>query len=188
MSKTKEKIIMACEELVMKRGRGFYNLSMEEVARKAGVSKRTIYRYFRSKEELIEATVFQVANDIMAKNMEMIACTKNVQERVVHIIKNVAYLANEQFMQELKTHYPAVWLKIDEFRREKYDWFFSILTENQAKLRWRVDPEIFKSSFLAAMSVVMNPSYILQSGKSLEEVGCNFINMFLFGAVEQVED
>lgn len=188
MSKTKEKIIRACEELVLKRGRGFYNLSMEELARAAGVSKRTVYRYFRSKEELIEATIFQVMEDTIAKNMEVIGCTKNIQERVVHILQNISYLANEQIMRDLKTHYPAVWLKIDGFRREKFDLFFGMLTEDQAKLRWRVDPEIFKSAFLAAMSVIMSPSYILQSGKSLEEVGCNFINMFLFGAVEQVED
>lgn len=51
----RERIIAAYSELA--RLQGFHAVTMDELAVRARVSKRTIYRYFRSKVEIIEATL-----------------------------------------------------------------------------------------------------------------------------------
>jgi hypothetical protein len=55
-------------------------------------------------------------------------------------------------------------------------------------MRWRVDPRIFKASFAAAMTAVLTPHYILDNNMTFEEAGSNFIEMFLFGAVEVIQE
>lgn len=188
MNKTKEKIIRACEELAIKRGRGFYNISMEELAEAAGISKRTIYRHFAGKEEIIEATIEVLAEEVTAKNAELLASRKDVKEITVRIFKNIAYFVNQQTLKELQQYYPLLWNKIEKIRQSKIDLLMAALMNNpNVKLRWRVKPEIFKAAFTAAMTAVLNPQFILESGMSFEEVGNNFLEMFMFGAVERVE-
>lgn len=53
----REAILRAAEEMV--KGRRFHEVTMEEVARAAHVSKGTIYTYFRDKDDLF----FQLATD-----------------------------------------------------------------------------------------------------------------------------
>lgn len=186
---TRDKLILACEELVLKKGRGFYNLSMDELAQEAGISKRTIYRHFAGKEDLVEAMVDKVMGDIIAKNLELINSDKEINDIIVGILKNAAYLVNQQFMWDLRTYYPLLWQKIDKIRANKIELLVSTLFANSKKqMRWRVDPRIFRASFIAAMTAVLTPAFILDSGMSFEEVGKDFLDMFLFGAVETVQD
>lgn len=46
------------------RAKGFHGLGMNELARKANVSKRTLYKYFHSKEELFEAVTTKLFAEI----------------------------------------------------------------------------------------------------------------------------
>lgn len=185
--KTKERIIHACEELAIKKGRGFYNLSMEELAQEAGLSKRTIYRYFESKEDLIEATIDNILDKIVAKNMALVHAELDIQEIIVGILKNASYLVNQQVIWDLRTHYPFLWQKIDKVRQSKIELLITTLFANsQSRMRWRVDPRIFRASFTAAMTVVLSPSFILDNNMTFEELGKVFLDMFLFGAIEVV--
>lgn len=47
----KDKIALAAGELFMQNG--VKNVSMDEVASQLGMSKRTIYQYFKDKEEIL---------------------------------------------------------------------------------------------------------------------------------------
>ena len=189
MAKTKEKIIMACEELAIKRGLGFYHLSMNELAKEAGVSKRTIYRHFASKEELFEATIVHTIDKVEAKNLELFASGKSLQDIIPALLKNVTYMVNQQVLSDLSAYYPFLWQKIDKIRQSKVDLLINhLLSQSEVKMRWRVDPNIFKASLLSAMTVVMTPRFVMESGMSLEEVGHNFLNMFLFGAMEPIQE
>ena len=47
-----EQIINAARELF--KNYGFKKVSMDEIARKAGVTKRTVYKYFTSKQDLLK--------------------------------------------------------------------------------------------------------------------------------------
>jgi len=51
----KEKILEAA--FLVYRDAGFVNVRMEDIAKRAGVGKGTMYQYFPSKESLLEATV-----------------------------------------------------------------------------------------------------------------------------------
>lgn len=187
--KTKEKILMACEELTIKKSRGFYNLSMEELAQEAGVSKRTIYRHFANKEELFEAAIDKITDEIIAKNMELLGSEKDMKIIIVGLLRNISYLVSQQFISDLSTYYPLLWQKIERIREKKMDILINCLLNNsQVKMRFRVDAKIFKASLIAAMTVVLSPSFIVESGLSFEEVGYQFLNMFIFGGVEPIPE
>ncbi len=55
--KRRDRIVDISEELIMKRG--LDNITFEDIAASAGYTKRTMYHYFRDKEELSLAVVYK---------------------------------------------------------------------------------------------------------------------------------
>lgn len=67
----REDIIDAAERVFFSKG--FHNASMDEIAKEAEYSKRTIYIYFKSKEQLYQAIInraFQVLNGISERKLQ----------------------------------------------------------------------------------------------------------------------
>jgi len=184
---TREKIILACEQLAIKNALGFSRLSVEELAKAAGLSKRTIYRHFASKEDLFEATIDKVTDEIIARNLRLSDSAKDINTIIAGALQNISYLINPQFLADLSHHYPMLWQKIDRIRQKKIDRLIDHLLVS-SKLRLRVDSGIFKTSLLTAMSEILSPEFILKSGMSFEQVGLEFLNMFIFGAAEPLSN
>jgi len=70
--------ILAATRRLMER-RGVDNLTMDEIAQAAGVAKGTIYLYFQSKDELVQALLSQVGEG-MALDLETILAGPNHPE------------------------------------------------------------------------------------------------------------
>lgn len=70
--------------------KGFENTSVDEVTREAGLSKRTLYQYFQSKEDLFYAVALKGAQLLVAASEEAIHQGKNALETIRLI--NLAHL------------------------------------------------------------------------------------------------
>jgi AcrR family transcriptional regulator len=64
-----QEILAAAREVLGRRG--FAEMTMEEIAGAAGVAKGTLYLYFQSKDELIQALITQVG-ELMLQDIEAI--------------------------------------------------------------------------------------------------------------------
>lgn len=71
MENKKEQVVNTARELFSYRG--YRKVSMDEIARVSGVTKRTIYRYFKDKDDLIKFFLYEELN----KMKEMIKGTDN---------------------------------------------------------------------------------------------------------------
>jgi AcrR family transcriptional regulator len=60
----REALRLAAERLIAKRG--YENVTIEEIAREAGVSRRTYFRYFDTKEDVVVAGSDRYADDLLA--------------------------------------------------------------------------------------------------------------------------
>ena len=68
---TREKILEAAELLF--EGNGFHATGVDEIASKSGVTKRTLYKHFGSKEGLIEAVLRRHQNQMMDRMRSRVA-------------------------------------------------------------------------------------------------------------------
>jgi AcrR family transcriptional regulator len=82
--------INAAEKLFMEKG--FENTSIDEVAKEAGLTKRTLYQYFQSKEDLFYAIAVQGAKELYEASIEAISKGNNALEKI-----RLANLAHLQF-------------------------------------------------------------------------------------------
>ncbi len=98
---------------------GVRKVTMDEIAEHLGISKATIYNYFQSKEDLIEAAVWLKLTDlaIMKEYLfnDKLDFTDRYYEGVRHFTNNLGGLTTE-LLNELKVFFPGCWEPIQLFQ------------------------------------------------------------------------
>lgn len=181
----KESIIVALEDLA--RTKGFYRVTMDELAARAGVSKRTIYRHFRGKDAVIEA----VLDRFMARvATEIDACMRaadgpdEIFAGVIAVFyKHGRPVLNPLVLDDLRVRYPGLWEKVDRFRADmiRQTIIKGLVGKYEGRGLRRVNPEILETAFLAAVRAVVNPRFILEHNLTLEATVEELIGIFVHG-------
>lgn len=123
MNKELENILEKVGELYIKYG--IKSVTMDDVSRELGISKKTLYQHVENKTELVA----KVLDYILVKNhcqiTDLIEQDLNAVEELlavgVHIIKMVKD-QNPSIEYDLKKYYPELYKKMHEVRKERmYD-------------------------------------------------------------------
>ncbi len=105
----KEKIIQQAAELFLTLG--FKSVTMDDIAQKMGISKKTIYKHFKNKTKLVEATTLHIFNIISDGINCICAQQKNPIEELFDVKDFVMkHLKNEKSSPQfqLKKYYPEI--------------------------------------------------------------------------------
>ena len=94
---------------------GFKTITMDDLARKAGVSKKTLYQHFTSKPDVVHAAMTWHQQAMHQEMTEMIATAENAVEGMVR----VNALLNQMFRQIN----PLAMLELQRFFPEAYRLF-----------------------------------------------------------------
>lgn len=182
---TREKIISCFRELAEERG--FYAATVDELAARNNMSKRTIYRHFKSKEELIEAVMQKIMLEIEGRVMEILDVPGNPIERITRFVKFLSERLrafSPRIMGDLQRHYPELWERVEQFRGEKIKYLAQIMIEGSKEGYFKeVNPTIVTASLLATIRAVVNPAFILENNLTPEEAFKTVMHTFLYGIV-----
>src|SRR6478609_11981854 len=109
----REKIVKKAGELFLKVG--FKSITMDDIAREMGISKKTIYKHFENKELLIEATsevmhveVHQAISEVMEKNHNAVAENFEIKS----MLNKMFDCSATSPVYQLKKHYPQIYEQI----------------------------------------------------------------------------
>ncbi|MEW6458550.1 MAG: helix-turn-helix domain-containing protein [Bacillota bacterium] len=107
----------------LSRTRGFYRVTVDELAAHAGVSKRTLYRHFRNKGEIVEALLDRFMHQMTGKIEHTISSAEKPAEVLSGVlslvVQHVRDMVNPLVLDDLRRHYPGLWKKMERFRAEK---------------------------------------------------------------------
>jgi AcrR family transcriptional regulator len=84
----KELFLAAAEQLFIHKG--FENTAIDEIAKEAGMTKKTLYQYFVNKEDLFSAIALRGANQLFSAYEEAMSKGENTLEKIR--LGNRAYL------------------------------------------------------------------------------------------------
>lgn len=180
----RERILQACQELA--RIKGFYNINMDELAQQAGISKRTLYRYFRSKEEIIEASLDAFTTEMAEEAGKILEQDLPAAELIAAVMKLLftrgQFVTNPAGLNDLRVHYPQLWKKIDSFRLEKARGAITrFMQQSQNPVLQEIDPRIITAVTLASIQTVLNPVFIFENDLSFESTA-NQLSKFLMAS------
>jgi len=122
----KEKILDIAAQLIARYG--LKKFTVDEIAAELKISKKTIYQYFNSKEDIIkEYFEVTVASDKESVQRELNS-NENFLEKIHSIIhSNHQYRLPIALLNEAKLFYPDEWEKIEELKQFKLDTIKNLL-------------------------------------------------------------
>jgi AcrR family transcriptional regulator len=166
---------------------GLKSVSMDDIASKMGISKKTIYQYFEDKEELVSAVV----KAITSQNEEV--CNNDIirSENAVHEI----FLAMEQMSTLFHKMNPSILFDLQKYYPNAFKIFFThknefIYKKIKDNLKRGIKEDLYKNdidieilSRFRVESIVMpfNPDFQSVLKKNLVELSQVLSTHFLFG-------
>lgn len=98
---------------------GFSSFTMDEMAKLIGVSKATFYKYFSSKEELIEEIISWKLSEISNYKEPLLDKSLGYEERFLKAVEVSASAMTDistVFLEDLKNEFPQKWKMIEDFK------------------------------------------------------------------------
>jgi AcrR family transcriptional regulator len=135
---------------------GFKTITMDDLARKAGISKKTLYQHFASKSEAVEAAMKWHGERLDALLLEQMANAENAVEgmvRVNAILANMYRQINPIALLELERFFPSAWQRF----REK------LMTKDIAKIRDNIVRGMAEGLYRADMDADLLACYRMES-------------------------
>ena len=166
---------------------GVKHVTMDDLATQLGISKKTIYQYFKDKDALVSSVV---ENDL-AKHALICNQSMQIADNAVHEIFLLMTVLQELFSSmnpltlfEIEKYYP---LAFDKIKKHKDDFIFSMISANLEKgiaeglYRKDVDVTILSRYRLETSLIPFNIHVFHPSKFDMLKVNLQIIEHFVYG-------
>ena len=180
------RIVAAARELFLHRG--FVRVTADDIAAELGISKATLYREFRSKEDILRAVVRALLAEISGGVGSLL------REDSLSFVDKLARLLGffgerlsqlgPLFIRDIQKSAPEVWKEVEEFRRDKIIVNFKAILEagrRQGLFRGDIDVDFLLNMFQKLVEGFINPAEILRSGRAPAAAFESVIKVFFQG-------
>jgi len=166
MQEEKEKIYQFAVDKFLREG--FYKTTMDDLASQLRMSKKTIYKYFSSKEVLVKEVVFSF---LSARAEQIKAIVDADDNAVIKFFKLVEYLGSiiikfsDRWISDIQLYTPDLWKEIDKFRAKMmYANLMKIIRQGINEGYFVDKPaEIIVTIFVSSVRAVVNPDFIMNN-------------------------
>ncbi|BDW92232.1 TetR/AcrR family transcriptional regulator [Allomuricauda sp. XS_ASV26] len=158
---------------------GSKRFSMDELASELGISKKTLYKHFSSKEKLVSESLAYFLNDIRTDIEKYISENPNKEEpltTIIYIYKKglmVYQNLNPSFLRGLNKYYPEAYQKYIELKKEiVWNMVHPLLQKAQIleQIRPNVNLELVCTLFLSRMEDIVYSKENLFNEFSIKEL------------------
>jgi AcrR family transcriptional regulator len=180
-----EKIILAWSEEKFFR-EGFYKTTMDEIAAELRMSKKTLYKFFPSKEELVGSVVKHFLNRMKEIIIPALKSNANAIEKLEELMKILAGASQKispAMLDEMRRRFPKIWNEIDRFRTEMmFGNLTKVIDQGKAEgLFLNYPTPIIMNMLVASVRSVVNPEFILNNNFSFIEAALTAFKIMIGG-------
>lgn len=150
---------------------GYQALTVDALAETLGMSKKTIYKHFRSKEEIVAAAIDAIERTIRRETGLLLGDRRLSFTRklfgVMAIIGAQYGKARPELLRELAQAAPALYRKIEELRRDTTPSVISALIHagiESGMVRGDIDVDFAVQMWIAAASGLLEPATLDRLG------------------------
>ena len=181
----RDKILHKSQELFLNLG--FKSVTMDDIAREMGISKKTIYVHFPNKTKLVEATTLHMFETISQGIDCICALKKNPIEEIFDIKEFVMdHLKNEKSspQYQLQKYYPKIFATL---KSKQFEVMQSCVTENLNRglelglFRDNINIEFISKIYFSGMMVIKDRAFFPLKNFSMQTLMNNYLEYHLRG-------
>ena len=182
----KEYIIAESDKLFCQYG--FKSVTMDDIAKQLGMSKKTIYSHFSDKNEIVNIVIEIKLNSQKCLIRDTIECAENAVHEVFFAVTNMKEQLsnmNPTLFYDLQKYHPKAWIYFKDFR-EKH--LFTTIHENlirginEGYYRDDIKTDILTQMRLEQIDLIFSNSSGYTNGKyGLAQVMAELTEHFLYG-------
>lgn len=181
---TESQILEAGFESIVGRGIRFF--TVEDLAKRLGMSKKTIYKFFPTKEKLTRKIIHFVFGQIDAGFERVMTTEPNPAVQYIKIMEHISNIAGRipaRRMLEFKTSYPKIWMEIESFRLSHQEKFFTILkaAQEQGLAREEINMKTAAVVYINVVNSTFQPEFFLKNDLPIKETIRNFVQVVARG-------
>ncbi|RYG50249.1 MAG: TetR/AcrR family transcriptional regulator [Chitinophagaceae bacterium] len=184
---TRDRIKKAAHDLVMRYG--IRSVSMDDFASNLGMSKKTIYQYYKDKDELVDAVI----SDIINRNKEICVCDRQESRDAIHelflaldMMSVVMESLNPVVMFDMQKYHPACFGK---FLKHKDEYLYNVVKQNLIRgisedlYRTDLNVELMARFRVDSILIPFNPGFTQNVKMGLDEAHKELLIHYLYGIV-----
>ena len=143
------------------------------------MSKKTIYKHFPTKEDLVREVAFLFIKTHSSNISNIINSNDNAVEKLFYIFRylgNMLININDKWFSDIQTQAPEIWAEIEVFRSRFMTRNISKIIEQGKRERYIVNypSPIMINIFISSIRGIINPAFILNNKipafKALESI------------------
>jgi AcrR family transcriptional regulator len=182
---TQQRILQKATELFMRLG--IRAVSMDEIATQSGVSKKTIYQFYKDKDELVDAVMQSEEQSVQQDSKECLEQSENAVEEILLTLSRVYARfskMNPVIISDMQRFHAKAH---NRFQKLKYEHLNNVIQDNiqrgiqEGLYRNSLNIEVITKYRLESIMIPFNLNVYPSSEYSLADVAKELMEHFLFG-------
>ncbi len=180
-----QEILTKASELFLRIG--IKSVSMDDISRELGISKKTLYQYVDNKSDLIQKVVLQHCATEEQAILAIHQMEVDSIEELLIIARHVSMILREinpSAVYDLKKYYSTSWRELEERRKGQ---IYQVIHENLIKgiqsglYRQDIDPDIIARFYVGNSSIVVDEEVFPVREYNKEKVFLAYIKYHIQG-------
>lgn len=169
---------------------GYQKIILDEITADLAISKKTIYKEFSTKEELLN---FVFLGELTKAYQKLVILVQekslmfNKVEKLADLATSYIILFNEESLQKLKKEFPDIWKKIVSFRMSKILPLINLIINHSKKHKIinNISNELIIKLFNNSLTTATDKSFLIHNNLTQESVFKTIFNILLNGMLTQ---
>ena len=170
---------------------GFKKVTIDEIAAELGISKKTVYKLFSSKEEILREVVLAKMNALLSIFENIQALKESSVDKIQAVSEIVGTHINEQWQRiliEVRMNAPSLFKEVDTIIQEKLALGWQkIFIEGQKGgwIRKDIDPVVFTTAYVGVVRELMKTDFLSKHALTESQVPKQVFKMFTEGILTE---
>ncbi len=170
---------------------GFKKVTIDEIAAELGISKKTVYKLFPSKEEILREVVLDKMNTLTGAFERIQSLKESSVNKIEAISEIVGTHINEQWQRiliEVRLNAPALFKEVDTIIQERLAVGWQKIFADGQKNGWvrkDIDAVVFTTAYVGVVRELMKTDFLSKHALSESEVPKQVFRMFTEGILTE---
>jgi len=167
---------------------GFSSVTMDDLANRLGMSKKTLYRLFSSKQELLRAVMLKIVSEVEAATDATFEDEKLTFLEKLHaffsLIGFYVMRLRQPILDDIRRNAMDVWEEFDTWRQQRVlGKFGRLIRQGMAEgfIKKDLDPQLLTIIYATLIRRVMNPETLAQLPLSAGQTFETLLTVFFEG-------